>query len=72
MTDNLDIKDNFDLANRRNRLRLNQWDIGSMLGVQRGRVSEFETKNRLMPNGIGRKEYEALLDRLEAQRSTAA
>lgn len=74
------MSDNLDLQTRRRRLRLNQWDIASALGLGRAAyVSEFETgkeRKTLYPNGMDdtqfRRAYERVLDQLEAERSTAA
>ena len=68
------MTDNLDLQTRRRRLRLNQWDIARELGLGRAAyVSELETGKRVsFPNGLGRADYERVLDQIEAQRATAA
>lgn len=69
------VTDNLDLAIRRKRLGLSQQDIGDMLGgIGFSTVSRFETGliDSLPPRNRGerrqtREDYEALLDRLEAE-----
>lgn len=67
------IRDNLDLATRRKRLGWRQGDIAQQLGAPQSAVSNFENgkqEHRRVP--ITRPEYEAALDALEAQRTTAA
>lgn len=61
--------DNLDLQARRRRLRLNQWDMAEKLGLERqAYISEFETgRRKTFPNGLGRADYERVLDQLEAR-----
>lgn len=68
------MTDNLDLQARRRRLRLNQRDIAERLGLARAAyVSEFETGLRAsFPNGLGRADYERVLDQIETQRGAAA
>lgn len=63
------MPDNLDLQTRRRRLRLDQWDIAERLGLsRRAYISEFETRDRKLPHGLGRADYERILDEIEVLR----
>jgi len=69
------MEDNRDLMIRRKRLGLRLEDVGEQFGVSAVTLSAFERgRNRSMYAGgdrakrIGRAEYEALLEQLEAER----
>lgn len=60
---------NFDLFVRRRLLGLKQRDVARRLGIGRlADISEFENGHRLdLPRGLGRGDYERVLDELEAE-----
>lgn len=58
---------------RRRALGLSQQEIASQLGIPRSEVSEMEAGKRLIAaRGVTLANYEALLDRLEAEREAMA